>query len=98
VQDISGGASIFSISATDSDSGVNGVVQYLLFGVGSNFFSINQTTGEVLVAESGVDFEVVNVIGNPLILTIIVQDSGKPLFKFDGRCCPSPLTVVLGTK
>ena len=64
------------MSAFDSDSGDNGVVQYFLFGVGSNYFTINQTTGEIHVAASGVDFEIVNVIGNPLSLTLIVQDNG----------------------
>lgn len=79
LQDISPEAFVFDVSAIDADSGDNGVVQYFLFGVGSSYFSINQTMGEVRVAVTGVDFEIVNVIGNPLILTLIVQDNGKSI-------------------
>lgn len=73
----SAGAFVFAVSAADDDSGDNGAVQYFLFGVGTDYFNIDQTTGEIRVAPSGVDFEVVNVIGNPLILTLVAQDNGK---------------------
>lgn len=73
----SAGAFVFAVSAVDADSGENGVVQYFFFGVGTDYFNINQTTGEIRVAASGVDFEVVNAIGNPLMLTLVAQDNGK---------------------
>lgn len=72
----SAGAFVFAVSAVDVDSADNGVVQYFIFGVGTDYFNINQTTGEIHVAASGVDFEVVNPLGNPLILTLLAQDSG----------------------
>lgn len=89
------------MSAIDSDIDDNGVVQYFLFGVGSNHFTINQTTGEIRVAASGVDFELVNVIGNPLILTLIVQDNGKlhtpPSFSSDAFPAGTPLMASAST-
>ena len=48
------------MSATDADLGQNGEVQYFLFGVGAQFVSINQSTGEIRVSSTGIDFEVVN--------------------------------------
>ena len=68
---------MFSVSATDADIGQNGVVQYFLFGAGAQYVSINQSTGEIRVSSTGIDFEVVNAMGNPLVLTLIAQDNGK---------------------
>ncbi len=65
------------MSAVDADLGDNGSVQYFLFGVGNTYFSIDSATGEIRVVAPGVDFEVVNVIGNPLVLTVIAQDNGE---------------------
>ena len=73
----SAGAFVFLVSASDADIGQNGVVQYFLFGAGSQYVSINQSTGEIRVAGSDIDFEVVNGMGNPLVLTLIAQDNGK---------------------
>lgn len=68
---------MFSVSAIDADIGLNGVVQYFLFGAGSQYVTINQSTGEIRVANTDIDFEVVNVMENPLELTLIAQDSGE---------------------
>ncbi len=68
---------MFLVSATDADIGLNGVVQYFLFGAGSQYVTINQSTGEIRVADADIDFEVVNAMGNPLVLTLIAQDTGE---------------------
>ena len=73
----SAGAFVFLVSANDADIGQNGVVQYFLFGTGSQYVRINQSTGEIRVSSEGIDFEVINTIGNPLVLTLIAQDSGE---------------------
>lgn len=65
------------MSAIDADIGQNGQVTYSLFGSGALSFSIGSVTGEIRVSSLGVDFEVVNVMGNPLILTIVAQDRGE---------------------
>lgn len=52
-------------------------MEYLLFGPGLQYFSIDRQTGVISVAESGVDFESVNAMMNPLIMTVIAQDRGQ---------------------
>ena len=72
----SAGALVTTVRATDDDIGENGQVQYSLFGIGTRYFSIDSDTGDIRVSSSGVDFEVVNPMGNPLQLIIIAQDNG----------------------
>lgn len=63
--------------ATDADIGRNSQVQYLLFGDGREFFTLNSSSGELRIGPSGIDFEVIDPIGNPLILTVVAHDDGK---------------------
>ena len=63
------------VTAEDADIGSNGMVHFLLFG--TEYFNIDPMTGEVTISAAGLDFEVVDEIENPLLLTIIVQDAGK---------------------
>ena len=74
---VSAGALVFTVMATDADIGRNSQVQYLLFGDGSEFFTLSPSSGELQVGSSGIDFEVVDPIGNPLILTVVAHDDGK---------------------
>lgn len=74
--DGSAGALVTTVRATDADIGENGEVQYSLFGIGIQYFSIDSDTGDIRVSSSGVDFEVVNLMGNPLQLIVIAQDNG----------------------
>ena len=73
----SAGAYVSTVTAIDSDIGPNGEVQYGLFGLGTRYFGINSTTGDIHVSSSGVDFEEINPMGNPLQLIVIAQDNGS---------------------
>ena len=63
--------------AVDADSGANSNISYLLLGPNINLFTIDTATGIIRVSEVGLDFEVINVLGNPLMFTLIAQDAGK---------------------
>lgn len=72
----SAGALVSTVTAVDADIGENGVVEYSLFGIGTRYFNIDAVTGDIRVSSSGVDFEEVNPMGNPLQLIVIAQDNG----------------------
>lgn len=79
INSMQGSAGIFiaSVSAIDADVGQNGEVSYQLFGPEENYFSINSVTGNISVSDSGIDFEIVNAVANPITLMIFAQDNGE---------------------
>ena len=77
--DGSEGADVFTVLAIDPDFGQNGEVTYLVLGLGTQYFNINQSTGEITVSSQGVDFEIVNSMMNPVVITLIAEDDGETL-------------------
>jgi len=69
---------VFDVDAVDADAGANATITYLLLGPSISLFTMETATGIIRVSEVGLDFELINVIGNPLQFTLIAQDTGEP--------------------
>ena len=68
------GSFVASVTATDSDSGINAVIQYsILSGNELGWFHLNPDTG-LVTTQTLLDYEVVSSI----VLVIQAQDSGTP--------------------
>ncbi len=71
----SSGVLVTTVSAIDEDIDENGIIRYLLLGLGVEHFSINSSTGEIRVSSLGIDFEMVT--SSPITLTLIAEDNGE---------------------
>lgn len=69
------GTSVTTVTATDPDAGLNGVVRYSLAEADGNFgsFVIDNNTGEIFTS-TDLDREAVNVY----VITVVATDSGLP--------------------
>lgn len=65
------------IIASDADSGQNGVINYFIGTIGVPYFTINQTTGTILL-QSGVAIADLVVTRFPITFQVYAQDQGSP--------------------
>lgn len=65
------------IIASDADSGQNGVINYFIGTIGVQYFTINQTTGTILL-QSGVSITDLLVNRFPITFQVYAQDQGSP--------------------
>ena len=76
------GVLVLVVLAMDGDIDANGNISYLLLAPDINYFNLNPVTGEIRISSIGLDFEVINSKGNPLVFTLIAQDGGECQYYF----------------
>ncbi|CAF1053785.1 unnamed protein product [Adineta ricciae] len=74
----SNSARFLRIIASDADSGVNGQINYYIGTVGVPYFTINQTTGTVILRSSVPGIYNLSVSLFPITFQVYAQDSGTP--------------------
>ena len=64
---------IFTVNATDADTGSNAIVRYSII-TNTNVFSINSTTGDVVLTQS-LDYESIRIHN----IAVVGEDQGQPV-------------------
>lgn len=70
-------ARFLRIIASDADSGLNGVINYYIGTINVPYFTINQTTGTIIL-RSNVAITDLNVTQFPITFQVYAQDLGSP--------------------
>ncbi|UJR08758.1 hypothetical protein I4U23_013015 [Adineta vaga] len=74
----SNSARFLRIIASDADSGLNGMINYYIGTVNVPYFTINQTTGTIILRSSVPGIYNLNVSQFPITFQVYAQDRGSP--------------------